>query len=273
MLSNMLKSGAKALTGKEVTKTTIDDVARSFKDSLDALAFAHIKMNPAEKKKEFYQDAKERILADLQNTLVRGHHLPAALAQQRVEEVAASIKVQENNLGNMWKMLKAPGVSSLATAMTLATVHEFVISSSFAGTMKDLISQGELANFLIATFLYVPLIAGRLGGNWISRRISPDTMYLFCSSLSAIGTAIMAAAGTSVPMAITGAAIATLGVGNFFSQMYDYIMNKYPKQNREISSILALTMGVAGLGAVPAGYAVGFVVCRSDPDSQFGFNP
>ena len=53
---------------------------------------------------------------------------------------------------------------------------------------------------------------------------------------------------------IAGAAVASLGVGNFFTQMYDYIMNRYPKQNRELSSILALTMAVGGLGAIPAGY-------------------
>lgn len=253
MLTNMLKTGAKALAGQHVTKTTIDDVARSFKDSLDALAFAHIKMNPAEKKKEFYQEAKEHILADLQTSLMQGHHVPAAQAQKRVADVAVSIKAQENLFKNMWKMIKAPGVGPLATAMTLATVHEFVISSSFAGNMKHLID-GELANFLMATSLYLPLIIGRLGGNWISRRISPDTMYLLCSALSAFGTGIMATAGNSVAQSITGAAIASLGVGNFFTQMYDYIMNKYPKQNREISSILALTMGLGGLGAIPAGY-------------------
>ena len=254
MLSNMLKTGAKALAKPNVTKTTIDDVARSFKDSLDALVFAHIKVNPLQGKKEFYQDAKEHILADLENDLKKGHHVPAVQAKQLVAAVEASINAQENNVRNMIKMLKAPGVGALATAMTLATVHEFVISSSFAGTMKDLISAGELANFLMATFLYVPLIIGRLGGNWISRRISPDTMYLLCSGLSATGTVIMSLAGPSVSLSVTGAAIATLGVGNFFSQMYDYIMNKYPKQNREVSSILALTMGVAGIGAVPAGY-------------------
>ena len=253
MLSNMLKTGAKALAGQHVTKNTIDDVARSFKDSLDALAFAHIKVNPTQQKKQFYQEAKEHILADLENSLKKGHHMPATQAHELVEQVTASIKVQENNLGNMRKMLKAPGVGALATAMTLATVHEFGISNSFAGTMDHLI-QGELANFLMATSLYVPLIIGRLGGNWISRRISPDTMYLLCSALSAIGPAVMIGAGNSVPLIITGAAIASLGVGNFFTQMYDYIMNKYPKQNREISSILALTMGVAGLGAVPAGW-------------------
>ena len=254
MLHNMLASGSKVLAEQGTSQTVIDDVARSFKDSLDALAFAHIKMNPSQEKKQFYQDAKEHVLADLQQNLVNQYHLPAAQAQELVNKVAVSIKAQENNIHNMWKMVKAPGVGALATAMTLATVHEFVISSSFAGTMKHLISQGELANFAIATSLYVPLIIGRLGGNWISRRISPDTMYLFCSTLSAIGTVIMATAGTSIPQSITGAAIASLGVGNFFTQMYDYIMNKYPKQNREISSILALTMGLGGLGAIFADY-------------------
>ena len=164
---------------------------------------------------------------------------------------ADSAMVQYQYMG---KMLKVPGVFSLASAMTLATVHEFVISSSFAGVMKQLITEGELANFLIACSLYVPLIAGRLGGNIISRRISADSMYIFCSAFSALGTVIMTTAGDSVGQMVTGAAVASFGVGNFFTQMYDYIMNKYPKQNRELSSILALTMALGGLGAIPAGY-------------------
>ena len=64
----------------------------------------------------------------------------------------------------------------------------------------------------------------------------------------------MATAGGSVAQMISGAAVASFGVGNFFTQMYDYIMNRYPKQNRELSSILALTMALGGIGAIPAGY-------------------
>ena len=79
-------------------------------------------------------------------------------------------------------------------------------------------------------------------------------MYITGSVLSATGTAMMALAGGSVPQMIAGAAVASLGTGNFFTQMYDYIMTRYPKQNRELSSILALTMAVAGLAAMPAGY-------------------
>lgn len=162
--------------------------------------------------------------------------------------------MQENTVGNMLKMLRVPGVTSLATAMTLATVHEFVVSSSFATTMKQLVDQGEFANFLIASSLYVPLIVGRLGGNLISRRISADSMYIFSSALSALGTGVMIAAGDSVTQMVAGAAIASFGIGNFFTQMYDYIMNRYPKYNRELSSILSFTMALAGLGAIPAGY-------------------
>jgi hypothetical protein len=122
-----------------------------------------------------------------------------------------------------------------------------------------LIPAGELGNFIIAATLYLPLIIGRLGGNVISKRISSGSMYLFCSALSALGTMMMIGAGDSIPMTIAGAATASLGVGNFFTQMYDYIMKKYPAQNRELSSILALTMGIAGLMALPASYFAGII--------------
>lgn len=258
MVRNMIDTGAAALTSeKEVSHTVINDVARSFKDSLDALAFAHIKLDPSKNKKLLYNDAKEKVLAALENKLIQEYKMAPEDAAQLMTRLSAALKVQENNLGNMWTMIRAPGVASLTAAMVAATTHEFVISSSFSGIMKGLISEGEFANFLIASSLYVPLIAGRLGGNWISRRISPDSMYILCSSLSAIGTGIMATANGSVPQTIAGAVVASLGVGNFFTQMYDYIMRRYPKQNRELSSVLALTMGMGGLAAIPAGYMAG----------------
>lgn len=256
MLQNTLDAGVRALAGVEgkVSHSLVDDVARGFKDSLDALVFADMKLDPSKKKSVLYDNAKASLLADLQSKLASQYQVPAERAQDLTDQVRASLSVQENTLGNIFKMLKAPGVTALASAMTLATVHEFVISSAFSTTMKELIKQGEFANFLVACSLYVPLIAGRLGGNVISRRISADTMYILCSGLSALGTGIMATAGGSVEQMIAGAAVASFGVGNFFTQMYDYIMNRYPKQNRELSSILALTMALGGLGAIPAGY-------------------
>ncbi len=251
-----LTSGSKALAaaGNKLTSTQIDDAARTFKDALDALVFADIKVNPGKQKSALYEQEKGQFLSALEGRLVQEEGMQAPQAKKVVDQIKASISVQENTIGNMLKMLKAPGVASLATAMSLATVHEFVVSSSFANAMKTLIDQGELANFLIACSLYVPLLAGRLGGNLISRRISADTMYILCSAFSALGTGAMATAGDSVAQMVAGAAIASFGIGNFFTQMYDYIMNLYPKQNREISSILSLTMAIGGLGAIPAGY-------------------
>lgn len=251
-----LTSGSKALAaaGDKLTSTQIDDAARTFKDALDALVFADIKVNPGKQKSALYEQEKGQFLSALEGLLVQEEGMQAPQAKKVVDQIKASISVQENTIGNMLKMLKAPGVASLATAMSLATVHEFVVSSSFANAMKTLIDQGELANFLIACSLYVPLLVGRLGGNLISRRISADTMYILCSAFSALGTGVMATAGDSVAQMVAGAAIASFGIGNFFTQMYDYIMNLYPKQNREISSILSLTMAIGGLGAIPAGY-------------------
>ena len=176
-----------------------------------------------------------------------------------MDRLSSAIKAQENNLGNMWAMLRSPGVPSLLTAMTAACVHEFVLSSAFTGIMKDLIPQGELALFLIASTLYLPMIAGRLaGGDLSNRRMSPASMYIGFSALSAIGTAMMVTAGGSVPQTIAGATIATIGIGNFFTQMYDYITKRYEeKRDRELSSLMALTMGAAGLIAIPAGYMAG----------------
>lgn len=244
--------------GGNVSSQTIDAVSRSLKEGMDDVSFAAIKLDTNLGKKDAYTKLKGEVLPALEGKLVE-KGLPAAQAKEITEKVASSIHVQENVLGNMAKMMKAPGVLSLTSAMTLATVHEFVLSSSFAGAMKQLIPAGELGNFIIAATLYLPLIIGRLGGNVISKRISSGSMYLFCSALSSLGTMMMIGAGNSIPMTIAGAATASLGVGNFFTQMYDYIMKKYPAQNRELSSILALTMGIAGLMALPASYFAGII--------------
>ena len=53
-------------------------------------------------------------------------------------------------------------------------------------------------------------------------------------------------------MMIAGAAVANLGMGNFFTQMFNYIMEKHKKYRREISSLVSLTMAFGGLGAMLA---------------------
>ncbi len=159
------------------------------------------------------------------------------------------------SFASWWKVLKeAKGVKALSLAMTLASVHEFILSSSFAASINTLVPDGAYANFLVALCLYVPFIAGRLGGNVIGKRISSGSMYILCSALSAIGTAMMIANVGNLAPTMVGAIVASLGVGNFFTQMYDYIMQKHPKLQREISVILALTMAIAGLATLPASY-------------------
>ena len=256
---NMIDTGSEALAKeKEVSQKIIRDVARSFKDSLDALAFAHIKIDPSKDKKILYEDFKDKVLTAVENKLIQEYKKTPEEAKQIMERLSDAIKMQENNLGNMWAMFRSPGVATLLIAMSTACVHEFVLSSSFTGIMKNLIPQGELALFLTASALYLPMIAGRLaGGDLSNRKMKPASMYIGFSALSAIGTTIMATAGGSVPLTIAGAAIATIGIGNFFTQMYDYITRLYPKRVRELSSLMALTMGVGGAVAIPAGYMAG----------------
>lgn len=256
LMQETLKAGSKDLAEAEPSALSaqVDLVARNFKDALDAFVFANVKLDSSKKSTALYKEKKATLLTDLEKQLTSQYAMPQGQAKELVKQVESSLVVQENTLGNMGKMLKAPGVAALTAAMTFATVHEFVISTSFSGAMKTLIPEGELANVVIAASLYGSFILGRLGGNVLSKRISPDSMYITGSVLSATGTAMMALAGGSVPQMIAGAAVASLGTGNFFTQMYDYIMTRYPKQNRELSSILALTMAVAGLAAMPAGY-------------------
>ena len=83
-------------------------------------------------------------------------------------------------------------------------------------------------------------------------------MYALSSTFSLAGTALMAAtAGHSAPALITGAIIASFGVGNFFSQMYEYMVGLYPKHRREIALLINYTMPVAAVMSFPMRWLVG----------------
>jgi hypothetical protein len=161
---------------------------------------------------------------------------------------------KEHGVMNVLKTKKS--VLAVTVAMTLATVHEFVLSSSFASLLKKSFEDGAASNFMVALCLYIPLVVGRLLGNVAGQRMSPSSLYIVGSALSAIGTGIVMM-GIGNPYAVmTGAAVASLGVGNFFTQMYNYLTAKYPEHNREISVILSVTMALASLMALPARYLV-----------------
>lgn len=153
------------------------------------------------------------------------------------------------------KVLAKPGVWTGAIAVTLATIHELSVSNGFAFAIRRLIEDGAIANGVTALALYGSMILGRLGGNWLNRRISNGSMYAFSSLFSIGGTATMIAAlssGGNLPMLITGAVLASFGVGNFFSQMYDYLTGLYKgKYKRIISLIINYTMPAAAVLSMP----------------------
>ncbi|WP_428054840.1 hypothetical protein, partial [Candidatus Avelusimicrobium facis] len=181
--------------------------------------------------------------------------LPQEQAQALGQQFSDILLHMEKNPVTAWQvLLHAPSVALITIGMTLATVHEFTVSSAFSMNLNQLMSNEATANLLVAVSLYVPLILGRLGGNLVASRISSGTMYLLCNAVSGLGTLLMLSAVGNVPMSILGAAITSLGVGNYFSQMYDFVTKKNPKLKREISVILAVTMAAAGLLTIPASH-------------------
>ena len=234
---------------KEKSTENLDILTRALYDDLDSYVLARQKVDAKLKRKEVYTQAKAAALEEFGKRL-QAAGVSAERAQALAEKTNLDLGKLENLFKNMKGMFKVEGVAPLLAGMTLATVHEFVVSSSFAGTMNQVISAGDLANFLVAGTLYLPMIVGRIGGNWLSPKISPGSMYMLCSGLSALGTAMIGFSGGDVPTMIAGAAVASLGMGNYYTQMYNYIMEKHQKYRRELSSLLSLTMALGGIGAM-----------------------
>lgn len=227
----------------------VDVRTRALYDELDSYVSAKMKVNPGLKRSDVYPQAKAEALDLLEKSLEKTN-IPAPQAEELVHKTDVSLGKLEGLLKNMAQMLKVPGVTPLLIGMTAATVHEFVVSSSFASVMNSVIDAGDLANFWVAITLYFPMIVGRIGGNLLSSKISPGSMYMFCSALSGLGTLVLGAAGGNVPLMVAGASVASLGMGNYYTQMYNYIMETHKKYRRELSSLLSLTMALGGLGAM-----------------------
>ena len=232
-----------------------EEISRKLKEAVDSMVQAQVKMDSRLKSKAVFAEVKAQTLQDLETALSLNEAFNADQVKQAMDQVKAEFEKLENSSANVKNVFfHAKGVKTISLAMTLATVHEFIMSSSFAASMNSLIPNGAYANFLVALSLYLPFIIGRLGGNIVGKRISSGSMYILCSALSAIGTGIMIFNVGNLAPTIVGAVVASLGVGNFFTQMYDHIMQKHPKLQREISVILALTMAIAGIATLPASY-------------------
>ena len=199
---------------------------------------------------------EEECVAELKDQL-----LAAGRSTTTAQNAAQALQDAFDSLGHrnvrIGQVLVSPKIFPSIMGMTLATMHELSVSNGFAFTMHNLLPNGAYANALTALVLYGSMSTGRLLGNWISRRISGGSMYALSSAFSVGGTAIMVASGGNVPMLVTGAVIASFGVGNFFSQMYEYMTGLYPKFRREISLLINYTMPAAAMLSMPMRKLVG----------------
>lgn len=153
-------------------------------------------------------------------------------------------------------MLHKEGVMSIVVGMSLATAHELSVSSAFSSTLYQIIPDGDMATFMVIGVLYGSLMLGRLLGNITTTRMSAGTSYLGYSALSLAGTAailggIMADSHAAI---ISGGVIASIGMGNYFSQMFAYIIRKHPELQSQISQALSFTMPIAVLLSLPVTY-------------------
>ena len=252
------ESFAAAFRGDNTNPKTLTDLAERGARKLQAAANSLQEVYRKQgMKKEKLASARTAALEEMKENLktVLAQRLPAEQRAEVMAQVNAELTRLEKHPITTWQVfLHAPYVALITIGMTLATIHEFAVSSAFAMNLNALIPDGDTANLLVAIALYVPLILGRLGGNLIASRISSGSMYLLCNSLSGIGTVIMLLSAGNVPMSILGASITSLGVGNYFSQMYDFVTKKNPKLQREISVVLAVTMALAGALTIPASH-------------------
>lgn len=161
------------------------------------------------------------------------------------------------SLSEIWDTaVHKEGVLNISTAMALATAHELSVSSAFSSTLYQTIPDGDMATIMVIGILYGSLMAGRLLGNVTATRMSAGTSYLGYSALSLGGTAAIAAGivGDMSWLVLTGGVIASIGIGNYFSQMFAYIIRKHPDLQSQISQVLSFTMPIAVGLSMPITY-------------------
>ena len=113
-----------------------------------------------------------------------------------------------------------------------------------------------MATIMVIGVLYGSLMLGRLLGNITTTRMSSGTSYFAYSLLSGLGTAaIMGGIMADSPYTIiAGGVIASIGIGNYFSQMFAYIIRKHPELQSQLSQALSFTMPIAVGISMPITY-------------------
>lgn len=241
-----------ALTAESAEMTAL---AKKLGSKIDSLTAVEVRNKKGDGAKLIRQHEAEAVLA-LQKSLM-AHGMPSAQAEQAGLELQKAFDTLGHRNVNLWDVLRLKHLSPGIAAMALATMHELSVSNGFSFAMHEVVGEGTFANALTALTLYGSMSGGRILGNLISRYLSGGSMYALSSAFSLGGTAMMATAGDSISQLITGAVIASFGVGNFFSQMYEYMTGLYPKYKREISLLINYTMPAAAIMSFPMRWLVG----------------
>ncbi len=234
--------------------------AKLLHSDIKALATVEIRQNKGSFGDWVLKHEQEAVTA-LRERLVSQHGLTPAQAEsdaQALQKVFDSLEHRDVKLSSV---IKTPLLKGSLAAMALATVHELSVSSGFSFAMKGLpVPQGrqDLVFAITGLSMYGFMYLGRSLGNWLSRYISPATMYGFSSLTSIAGTAMMANANAAGDMGglIAGSLVASFGVGNFFAAMYEHMVNLAPKYQREISLLITYTMPIAAIMSMPMRWLV-----------------
>lgn len=206
------------------------------------------------KRQDVALELEEQSLNRLKSALIT-NGVEESVAQDaltQLQQTLASLGRRDVSLGSVLKM---PGVLSALSAMTFLTVHELGTSSEFAYQVNELAklkfgTEGgsqvsALGMFLTAFFLYGTSFFSRLAGNWLALRTSEGSMYAFSSAMSVIGSSLLIAADGNLPLLFTGATMATFGMGNFFSQVFEFTTKQAPKYRQELAVLIGYTMPLA----------------------------
>lgn len=229
-------------------------LAKKLNGMIDSLTAVEVRNKKGDGKKLTAQHEAEAVEA-LQKALVE-QGMSAALAEQTGQELQKAFDALGHRNVKLLDVLKLEHLTPGIIGMALATMHELSVSNGFAFAMHEVVGEGTFANALTALTLYGSMSGGRILGNLISRYLSGGSMYALSSAFSIGGTAMMAMAGDNIAQLMTGAVVASFGVGNFFSQMYEYMTGLYPKYKREISLLINYTMPAAAVLSFPMRWLV-----------------
>lgn len=229
-------------------------VAKKLNGIIDSLTAVEVRNKKGDGKKLTLEHEAQAVLA--LEKYMSTHGVPQLQARAASEALQKAFDTLGHRDVKLWNVFRLEHLTPGIIGMALATMHELSVSNGFAFAMHEALGEGTAANALTALTLYGSMSGGRVLGNLIARYISGGSMYALSSAFSIGGTVVMATAGGDIGQLITGAVIASFGVGNFFSQMYEYMTSLYPKYKREISLLINYTMPSAAVMSFPMRWLV-----------------